>query len=160
IGTFALTAISEVPADANDNGSLGWTFTVNNQDPVLQSLAEGQTITQVYTITVSDGHTTTLPDGTIVARTVTHDLTATMTGTNAARTIVGEATKPSGEVIEDDQVVGGNIATDGTITFQDLDLIDTHTATVVFASSSSNVHLPGFTEGSTHIGTFTIDPAV
>jgi VCBS repeat-containing protein len=72
IGTFALAAVSEVPADANTNGSVAWTFTLDDDDPVLQSLAAGQTITQIYTITVSDGH----------GGTVTQDVTITITGSN------------------------------------------------------------------------------
>ena len=45
IGTFSLTAVSESPGVTNV-GSIGWSFTLNNDDPVLQSLAVGQTITQ------------------------------------------------------------------------------------------------------------------
>ena len=53
LGTFALASVSEVPADANNDGSVGWTFTLNhNNDATLQSLALGQTITQVYTVTI------------------------------------------------------------------------------------------------------------
>jgi VCBS repeat-containing protein len=151
IGTFALTAISETPADANDNGSLGWTFTLPDSDPTLQSLAEGQTITQIYTITVDDGHT---------GGKVTQDVTVTITGTNDAPTIVGAATTPTGAVTEDSVAPNASLTADGTITFQDLDLIDTHTAQVAFATSASSAHLPGFIEGSTHIGTLTLDPSV
>jgi len=43
IGTFALAAASEVPADGDTTGSVGWTFTLDDNDPVLQSLAAGQT---------------------------------------------------------------------------------------------------------------------
>ena len=72
IGTFALTAISETPADANDNGSLGWTFTLDDNDPVLQSLAKDQTITQIYTVTVTDNN----------GAPVTQDVTVTIIGAN------------------------------------------------------------------------------
>ena len=58
-----LDLVSELRADADQrgsggpesSGSLGWTFTLDDGDPILQSLADGQTITQVYRITVSDG---------------------------------------------------------------------------------------------------------
>ena len=63
IGTFALASVSEVPADANTNGSVGWTFTLADNNATLQSLAVGQTITQVYTVTVSDGHGGTVDAG-------------------------------------------------------------------------------------------------
>ena len=98
IGTFALTPISEDNTDTNTAGSLGWTFTLDNDDPILQSLAVGQTITQVYTVTVSDGH----------GGTVTQDVTITITGTNDspnhAPVIVGELTTATGAVIEDTDV--------------------------------------------------------
>ncbi|MFX9969617.1 VCBS domain-containing protein, partial [Acinetobacter baumannii] len=80
-------------------------------------------ITQVYTITVSDGH----------GGTVTQDVTITITGSNDtpnhAPVIVGELTTATGEVTEDTDIDASNqIAADGTIVFKDIDLIDTHTA--------------------------------
>ena len=81
IGTFSLTAVSESPSVSNV-GSIGWSFALNNNDPVLQSLAVGQTITQVYTVTFDDHH----------GGTVTQDVTVTITGTNDAPTIVAETT--------------------------------------------------------------------
>ncbi len=152
IGTFALAPVSEVPADGNTNGSVGWTFTLDDDDPVLQSLAAGQTITQIYTITVSDGH----------GGTITQDVTVTITGTNDgpnhAPVIVGELTTATGEVVEDTDInLSNEIAADGTITFQDIDLIDTHSAIFVPASSTSNAPLPGFVDNTTYIGTFALN---
>ena len=73
IGTFALvTPINEDNTDTNNIGSVDWTFTLDNDDPVLQSLAVDQTITQIYTVTLSDGH----------SGSVTQDVTVTITGTN------------------------------------------------------------------------------
>jgi VCBS repeat-containing protein len=147
IGAFSLTTVSENPGVTNV-GSIGWSFALNNSDPVLQSLAVGQTITQVYTVTFNDHH----------GGTVTQDVTVTITGTNDAPTIVAGTTTASGGVTEDAGTP--TLTSGGTIVIQDLDLIDTHTATWEFKASASNVHLPGFNEGSTHIGTFTIDPSV
>ena len=147
IGAFSLTAVSENPRVTNV-GSIGWSFALNNSDPVLQSLAVGQTITQVYTVTFNDHH----------GGTVTQDVTVTITGTNDAPTIVAGTTTASGGVTEDAGTP--TLSTGGTIAIQDLDLIDTHTATWEFKASASNVHLPGFNEGSTQIGAFTIDPSV
>ena len=125
IGTFALNPVSEVPADGNDNGSVGWTFTLDDDDPVLQSLAEGQTITQVYTVTITDNN----------GATVTQDVTVTITGSNDspnhAPVIVEELTTKGG-VTED--AATPTLSTGGTITFQDVDLIDTHTAGFVLKS--------------------------
>ena len=153
IGTFALVPISEIAGDGDTTGSLGWTFTLDDDDPVLQSLAAGQTITQVYTITVSDGH----------GGTVTQDVTITITGSNDtpnhAPVIVGELTTATGEVTEDTDIDASNqIAADGTIVFKDIDLIDTHTASFAPKSSTSDVHLPGFEDGVDYIGTFALAP--
>ena len=72
IGTFALTAVSEDNTDTSNIGSLGWSFTLADNDPTLQSLAKDQTITQIYTVTVKDNNNAT----------VTQDVTVTLTGTN------------------------------------------------------------------------------
>ncbi|MBR0842863.1 VCBS domain-containing protein [Bradyrhizobium liaoningense] len=145
IGTFALTAVSESPG-VSTRGSVGWTFTLNDNDPVLQSLAEGQTITQVYTVTVDDHH----------GGVVTQDVTVTITGTNDAPTVTSSAADATGAVTED---AGATLSIDGTLAIQDLDLIDTHAAQAVFKSSTSSAHLPGF-DDDTPLGTFTIDASV
>ncbi|MDA9494363.1 hypothetical protein XI08_35890 [Bradyrhizobium sp. CCBAU 11361] len=146
IGTFALTAVGESPG-VNSIGSVGWSFTLDDNDPVLQSLAEGQTITQVYTVTIDDHH----------GGTVTQDVTVVITGKNDAPTITSSVAAAIGKVTEDS---GLTLSIDGTLAIQDLDLIDTHTAQAVFKSSASSAHLPGFVEGTTNLGTFTIDPSV
>jgi VCBS repeat-containing protein len=150
IGTFALGAVNENNADTINIGSVGWSFTLDDSNPVLQSLAAGQTITQVYTVTVSDGH----------GGTVSQDVTVTITGTNDAPTIVAVSTSASGGVTEDSNVVSGSLVTSGTIGFQDVDLIDTHTASFVVKSTDAAADLPGFAEGNgpgaAHIGTFAL----
>ena len=65
---------------------MGWSFTLDDNDPVLQSLAQGQTITQVYTVTVDDAH----------GGTASQDVTVTITGTNDTPTIVGVSTVATG----------------------------------------------------------------
>lgn len=145
IGTFALAAVSESPG-VSTRGSVGWTFTLHDNDPVLQSLAEGQTIKQVYTVTVDDHH----------GGTVTQDVTVTITGTNDAPTVTSDADAARGSVTED---ASTTLSTCGTLAIKDLDLIDTHTATAVFRSSTSSAQLPGF-DDNTPLGTFTIDPSV
>ena len=160
IGTFALTAITEGQSSVNTRGSLGWTFTLDDNDPVLQSLAQGETITQVYTVTLTDNNNAA----------VTQDVTVTITGTNDGPTITSDAAAASGAVTEDvdlqdvlnasGTVVGHDVETSGTLGFRDLDLIDTHTASFAFTSSSASAALPGFTDGTSNIGTFAIDPSV
>ncbi|WP_249797467.1 VCBS domain-containing protein [Bradyrhizobium sp. SHOUNA76] len=146
VGTFALEPVVESPG-VSSLGSVKWTFTLDDDDPVLQSLAMGQTITQVYTVKVDDHH----------GGTVTRDVTVTITGANDAPTITSGAAAATGKVIED---TGLTLSIGGTLAIQDLDLIDTHTAEAMFKSSASSAHLPGFVDGSTNIGTFTIDPSV
>ena len=149
IGTFTIDpSVTESTSDTDNHATLGWSFTLPDNDPVLQSLAVGQTITQVYTVTFSDGH----------GGTISQDVTVTITGTNDAPVITSNLAAATGAVTED--AATPNLTTSGTLQIQDLDLIDSHTAGFVFSTSSSSAHLPGFTEGATHIGTFTIDPSV
>src|SRR5205085_214504 len=162
IGTFAIDAsVSEDNSDTVNTGSLGWTFTLDDSNPVLQSLAVGQVLTQVYTVTLDDHH----------GGTISQPVTITITGTNDGPTITSDASAHAGSVTEDSThlneesvpVVDATLSTSGTITFQDLDLIDTHSATFVLTSSSADANLPGFIEGTTgetNIGTFAIDASV
>ncbi|MDD3328153.1 MAG: tandem-95 repeat protein, partial [Zoogloea sp.] len=101
--------------------TVGWTFSVAAD--LLDSLPEGQTLTQVYSITVADSQ------GSSVEQTVT----VTITGTNDAPTIVALSTDSTGDVTEDSAVdaLSGKLSTTGSIAFNDIDLIDTHTGMVV-----------------------------
>ena len=129
LGTLTLSP-HEDNTDTNNIGTVGWTFTLNNA--LAQQLAVGQVITQTYTVTIDDGHT---------GGTVTQPVTVTITGTEDAPTITAATTpaSTSGAVVED----GTQTAT-GTITFQDVDLIDTHTVSQALTSGTSSVALPGF----------------
>src|SRR5215216_6311571 len=92
IGTFTIDpSVTEGITDTNNGATLGWSFTLDNHDTVLQSLALGQTITQIYTVTFDDHH----------GGTVTRDVTVTITGTNDAPTVTSDAAAVSGAVIED-----------------------------------------------------------
>ncbi len=114
LGTLTLGAI-----DPTDN-SLTWDFKVN--DALLDSLAAGETLKQTYTVTIDDGK----------GGTVTETITITMVGTNDAPTITSGT--QAGSVTEVADGATGENATEhtanGTITFADVDTIDTHTATV------------------------------
>jgi VCBS repeat-containing protein len=151
LGALTLDPISETAGDGDTTGSVGWTYTLADNNSVLQSLAEGQTITLVYTVTVSDGH------GGFVSQDVTVTVTGSNDNPNHAPTIVGELTVATGDVTEDVDVHANAIAADGVITFRDIDLIDTHSADYVKTSSTTNVTLPGFTE-TMFLGTFALGP--
>ena len=71
------SAVAENNTDTNTGATLGWHFRLGDNNAVLQSLAEGQTITQVYTVTFTDDH----------GAHVTQDVTVTITGTNDTPTI-------------------------------------------------------------------------
>jgi len=62
-------------ATGSQTGQINWNYSVNDAD--LDHLAQGEILTQVYTITVDDGH----------GGTDTQDITITINGTNDAPTI-------------------------------------------------------------------------
>jgi VCBS repeat-containing protein len=90
VGTFSLDPLSE----SGGAGSVAWHFTVNNAD--IQFLAQGQTLTQDYFVTIDDGH----------GGTATQDVTVTLNGTNDAPTAVGET-------VVTDVGAGGSVAIPG-----------------------------------------------
>ena len=131
LGTFTLGPIVENDTDTINTGTVQWHFSLPDNDPTLQSLAEGQTITQVYTITITDVH------GALVTQTVT----ITITGTNDAPVLTADASVHQAVEAPDttgapDSVV--DVAT-GTLVFSDLDLSDTHTASAALHPGATSV---------------------
>ena len=117
-------------ATGDGSGVVTWTYTVN--DSALDDLTAGQTLTQIYTITINDGH------GGQVSRDVTITLTGASDATpNSAPTITSAVT--SGSVTElPDNSAGentANLTAAGTINFADTNLTDSHTTTVTPAGS-------------------------
>ncbi|UVM34409.1 VCBS domain-containing protein [Pseudomonas sp. B21-019] len=125
LGNFALASVMEAANAAN--GTVNWTYTVNNA--AAQYLAQGQTATETYVVTVSDGH----------GSSTTQNVIITITGTNDQVHITSGV--QTGDAKED----SGDYAANGNITFTDADLIDTHSVTVT----------PG---ASGYLGSFTTDP--
>ena len=74
VGTFSLDPVTE----SGGTGSVGWHFTVNNAD--IQYLAQGQTLTQDYLVSVTDNH----------GASTVQDVTVTINGVNEAPTAVSE----------------------------------------------------------------------
>ena len=75
-----------------------WTYTLNNDDPKVQALKEGEKVTDTITVTVDDGH----------GGKTTQTITVTITGTNDAAIIT--PSKPgddAGSVKEDDKLTTG-----------------------------------------------------
>ncbi len=142
IGTFALGEITN--DSSSDTAAVGWSYILADNNPVLQSLAKDQTLTQIYTITIRD------TNGTLV----TQDISVTLVGTNDGPTIMSSSNDTP--TLTEDSVAASNLSAAGTITFRDVDLIDTHNATIVLKSSTSDPHLPGFTDNLSQIGTFAL----
>lgn len=138
LGTFALAAVTgETPS--NQTGSVGWTYTLNNT--AAQYLAVGQTVTEVYTVKVDDGH----------GGTATQDVTVTLTGTNDVPVVT--ATDVTGGVTEL-VTAAGNLTDSGTISFSDVDLTDVHSVgTVTPSAGALGTLTANVTQDSTGTGT-------
>ncbi|WP_341486572.1 VCBS domain-containing protein [Pararhizobium sp. A13] len=120
----------------NANGT--YTYNLNNSDVDTNALADGVTVTELFTYTVRDPH----------GLTDTAQLTITITGTNDIVSITSGA--QNGAVVEDADTTAlptDSLNAAGTISFTDVDLTDGHTAS--FAP----------TAGETALGTFSLDPA-
>ncbi|MCP3733423.1 Ig-like domain-containing protein [Sphingomonas sp. RP10(2022)] len=94
LGTFA-TVIDNV-ATGDGAGNVRWTFQVDNAS--IQNLAQGETLTQKYTVTVTDNN----------GAKVDQVVTVTITGTNDAPVAVADVSAPA---VEDGTVVTGSVAT-------------------------------------------------
>ena len=74
VGTFSLDPVSE----SGGSGTVGWHFTVDNAD--IQFLAQGQTMTQTYSVSIPDDH----------GQLTQQDVTVAISGANDAPTAVNE----------------------------------------------------------------------
>jgi VCBS repeat-containing protein len=96
VGTFSLDPVSE----SGGSGSLAWHYSVDNAD--IQFLAQGQTLVQTYSVTVTDDH------GASTLQTVT----VAIDGTNDAPTAVNDTiitdAGPNGTVIIAPWALGAN----------------------------------------------------
>ncbi|WP_447577399.1 VCBS domain-containing protein [Achromobacter kerstersii] len=85
-----------------------WTYTLTNNDPAVQGLGAGKTLTETFTVTTADG--------------TTGQVVVTIVGTNDTPVLTGKA---DGAVTED-----GTLVATGKIDVADVDTTDTHTWTV------------------------------
>ena len=108
-----------------------WTYTLNNDDPTIQELAEGETLTDTITVTSEDG-------------TDTEVITVTITGTNDAPTVtdVGTAADEDGSSVT------------ASFSGEDIDS-DDDGASLTYALTSSPSEGSVVNNGD---GTFTFDP--
>ena len=119
-GTVTLSSVNE-----NNNASTGtvdWSYSVPNS--ASQYLAKNQTTTESFTVTVSDGN----------GGTVQQVITVTLKGSNDGVTVVASKTDAIGAVTEDAQIP--TLTDTGVIAYNDVDLIDVHTATITSKTGS------------------------
>ena len=104
--------------DSVDQGAdtAGWTYTV--ADSALDFLAAGETLTVTYDVTVKDDSAVASNDVS-----VTRQIVITITGTNDQPVITAEDLVG---VVTELVTPAGNLTDTGTISFDDVDLTDTH----------------------------------
>ncbi|NOR40566.1 MAG: hypothetical protein GQ537_05105, partial [Gammaproteobacteria bacterium] len=124
VSAFSITDLGNT-----NNGTIDWDYTITEGE--LDFLAEGETVTAVFTITVTDN------DG----ATDTQDVTINITGTNDAPTVSNVAVGAT----EDGATVNGSFVV------SDVDTTDTHTFTITSSPGEGSVVNNGN-------GTFTFDP--
>ncbi|WP_018898978.1 cadherin domain-containing protein [Rhizobium sp. 2MFCol3.1] len=114
-GTGYFGTLTAVVTEETANDGRGWVdWKYHVDDATLNKLAEGETRTEVFRVTVDDGH----------GSTTFRDITVKLVGTND-KPVFDIVDPAKGSVIEDTTPTAT-----GTIAFTDADLIDTHTATV------------------------------
>ncbi|QQN64690.1 VCBS domain-containing protein [Bradyrhizobium diazoefficiens] len=118
LGSFTLNTTNH---DTGNGGSIGWSFSV--ADGAIDYLQAGQTLTQKYDVTISDGH-----GGTTV-----QTVTVTIVGTNDAPVITSAA--QSGNVAEGDDLPAAARTATGQVTFTDVDASDSHTLSLSVAAA-------------------------
>ncbi|MCK1711246.1 VCBS domain-containing protein [Bradyrhizobium sp. 143] len=134
LGTFSLDPVSEAANAAN--GSVQWHYALNNA--AAQYLAQGQSVTESYVVTVNDGH----------GGTVTQTVTVTINGTNDAPVITSAA--QAGTVKEDT-----TLTATGTVTSSDVD----HGATAAYSGAATGTYGSFAIDAATGVWTYTLDNA-
>ncbi len=135
-----------------------WTYAAENGQSAIQSLGEGKTLTDTFTVKSADGTTQTV--------------TITITGVNDAAVITGDV---SGSVTEDVDAVHDVLMVTGTLEVKDVDsgeyfqvgdfdgdygiLQISETGEWVYAADNSQEAIQSLGEGETLTDTFTVKSA-
>ena len=122
-GTLTMGTVSE--SATTEGGTVGWTYNVGNA--ATQYLANGQTATESFTVTISDGN----------GGSAQQVVSVTVNGVNDDVTIVADTTAAEGAVTEDGPLTVGKLTDIGSIAFNDVDLTDVHTAIAVPAAGNT-----------------------
>ncbi|MGJ8569716.1 MAG: tandem-95 repeat protein [Hoeflea sp.] len=137
LGTFNAQIIAGDEATGGATGIVSWDFAVD--ETAIDYLAAGESLTQVYTVTIDDGN----------GGTDTQDVTVTIIGTNDAPVITaGVVTGEVIDVAEAEQTAGQDAAilqTAGSISFADVDLSDRPLASEATRSVTVNGGAPALT---------------
>ena len=112
-GALSAAQIAAVSSGFTADGS-GWTYEVANS--ALQFLAKGEQITLSFDVTVTDDSGAGNNDD-------TETVTITITGRNDQPQLTVDT---SGGVVENEDVVAGQLSDSGTLSFTDVDTTDTH----------------------------------
>src|SRR5258708_1391838 len=98
LGTF-----TPVLTESSGAGTVNWTYSVN--DSAIQYLASGQSLTQIYTVTINDGH----------GGTASTNVTVTINGTNDAPVLNAAASVAlNNEAVSNNLVNNGGFETGNT----------------------------------------------
>jgi VCBS repeat-containing protein len=121
LATALSSALSLTQTGTND-GSIAWDFSVANSE--VQYLADGETVTATYTITVADDSGTGMDSA-------TQNVTVVITGTNDTPTIT--VVDVAGAVTEDASTP--NLTDSGSVTFAELDETDVINSSVALTNT-------------------------
>ena len=127
------TLLATVSDDSTNDGSGAVSWVFNVEESAIQFLAAGQTLQQIYTISISDGH----------GGVVTQNVTVTLTGTNDAPVIdlSGPATAGNDVSVGAVEQMAQWIFNSATIT--DVDSSTMHSMTVTLTSQPDGLGLEG-----------------
>ncbi|MEG3756289.1 VCBS domain-containing protein, partial [Psychromonas arctica] len=107
--TFTAETVSGIYGDITIDADGNWTYAADNTQAAIQSLDDGESITDTITVMTSDG--------------VEQEIVITINGVDDLSVVSGDAT---GVVTEDD---AATLSTTGTLTLSDVDSSDTTTFT-------------------------------
>ena len=130
VGALSAALTTSVAPNGPDAGVVNLAFSV--PDHTFDFLANGETLVITYNLTVIDGTTT-----------ITKPIVITIDGTNDGPMI----TAHTDGAVESAAVGVGSLTDDGTVSFVDVDLTDTHTVSVSFVSSTFGPQLGLLTAG-------------
>ncbi|MBK0400858.1 VCBS domain-containing protein [Limibaculum sp. M0105] len=153
LGTFSL-------ASTPLGGTWGWSFEID--DALLESLPEGQTLTQRYDVTIDDRN----------GGTATETVTVTLTGANDAAVIGSPGDPGNDDAVTEDETASTLTAT-GVLAISDADTgEDTFSTTVApvgaplgtlvlaadgsYTYSVANAAVQHLADGATHVDRFTV----